>query len=51
MSQVELAARAQLDLRTVTRIEAVQRDPGVTTLVKLARGLGVSPARFWIDVH
>jgi transcriptional regulator with XRE-family HTH domain len=50
MSQVELARRSGVDLRTVTRIEAVEREPGVSTLARIARGLGVAPAEFWRDV-
>lgn len=50
MSQVELARRSGVDLRTVTRIEAVEREPGVSTLARIARGLGVEPAEFWRDV-
>jgi hypothetical protein len=40
--QVELARRAGVDLRTVTRVEAVAREPGVITLARIARGLGAS---------
>jgi transcriptional regulator with XRE-family HTH domain len=50
MSQVELARRSGVDLRTVTRIESVDREPGVATLARLARGLGVAPAEFWRGV-
>jgi transcriptional regulator with XRE-family HTH domain len=38
MSQSELARRAGLDLRTVTRVENVEREPGVATIARLARG-------------
>jgi transcriptional regulator with XRE-family HTH domain len=51
MSQVELARRAGVDLRTVTRIEAVEREPGVSTLTRIARGLGVAPAELWRGVR
>jgi DNA-binding XRE family transcriptional regulator len=50
LSQVELARRAGVDLRTITRIESVQREPGVSTLARIARGLGVPPAELWRDV-
>jgi transcriptional regulator with XRE-family HTH domain len=39
-----------VDLRTVTRIEAVEREPGVSTLARIARGLGVEPAELWRGV-
>jgi len=51
MSQVELARRAGVDLRTITRVEAVAREPGVATLARIARGLGVAPAELWRDVE
>lgn len=50
MSQVELARRAAVDLRTITRVEAVAREPGVITLARIARGLGVAPAELWRGV-
>lgn len=50
LSQVDLARRAGVDLRTITRVEAVHREPGVATLARIARGLGVSPADLWRDV-
>lgn len=51
MSQVELARRSGVDLRTVTRIESVDREPGVSTLARIARGLGVPPADLWRGVE
>jgi transcriptional regulator with XRE-family HTH domain len=50
ISQVELGRRAGVDLRTVTRVEAVAREPGVITLARIARGLGVAPAELWRDL-
>ena len=50
MSQVELARRAGVDLRTVTRVEAGEREPGVITLARIARGLALAPAELWRDV-
>jgi transcriptional regulator with XRE-family HTH domain len=50
MSQVELARRAGVDLRPLTRIESVDREPGASTLARIARGLGVAPADFWRGV-
>lgn len=51
MTQVDLARRAQIDLRTVTRVERGDREPGVVTLVRIARGLGVEPSALWRDVR
>ena len=51
MSQVELSRRSGVDLRTVTRLEAKRREPGVSTLARIARGLGVAPAELWRDVE
>jgi transcriptional regulator with XRE-family HTH domain len=50
LTQVELARRSGVDLRTLTRIESVDREPGVSTLARIARGLGVPPADLWRDV-
>jgi hypothetical protein len=40
-----------VDLRTITRVESVMREPGVATLARIARGLGVAPADLWRDVQ
>lgn len=50
ISQVELARRAGVDLRTVQRVESVEREPGVATVARIARGLGVPPSELWRDV-
>ena len=42
MSQTALAAKTGLDLRTVTRIEGVDREPSISTVIRLARGLDQS---------
>jgi transcriptional regulator with XRE-family HTH domain len=51
MSQVELSRRSGVDLRTVTRLEAKRREPGVSTLARIARGLDVAPAELWRNVE
>ena len=43
LSQRELAQRAGLSLNTVSLIERGRRTPGVDTLARIARALGVSP--------
>lgn len=42
-----LAARARLTPNYVGTIEAGKRDPSLSTIVGLARGLGISPAEFF----
>lgn len=41
MSQADLAARARLTRVYVTRLEAGQQDPSLSTINALARALGV----------
>lgn len=46
LSQPDLARRCEVGLSTVRQFEYGQREPTFGTLVKLARGLGVSLAAF-----
>lgn len=46
LSQSQLAKAAGLGLATVTQFEHGRREPTFGTLVKLARGLGVTLAAF-----
>jgi len=41
MSQTELAEKAGISLITISRIERGERDPHLTTLLRIARGLDV----------
>lgn len=43
LTQERLAELSGVDLASVGRIERAERDPGVRTILKLARGLGVPP--------
>jgi transcriptional regulator with XRE-family HTH domain len=44
LSQEKLAHRCGLNMTHVARIERGEREPGVRTVSKLARGLGISAA-------
>lgn len=48
LTQVQVAQRGGIDLRTVTRVEGQEREPGIVTVVKIARGIGV-PASALLD--
>jgi transcriptional regulator with XRE-family HTH domain len=43
LSQMELGARADVHFTEVSRIEREARDVQLSTIVKLARGLGITP--------
>ncbi|MGI8715201.1 MAG: helix-turn-helix domain-containing protein [Solirubrobacteraceae bacterium] len=43
LSQERLAELSELHMTDVGRIERGERDPGVRTLAKLAKGLGIPP--------
>jgi transcriptional regulator with XRE-family HTH domain len=44
MSQMELSDRCGLHFSEISRLERGRRDAQLSTIVKLARGLGVPPA-------
>ena len=44
LSQAALAERARLTRAYVTRLEAGQQDPSLSTITALAKALGVAPA-------
>jgi transcriptional regulator with XRE-family HTH domain len=43
LSQEELARRADLHLTVVARLDRGERSPGLTTILRVAAGLGVDP--------
>ncbi len=43
MTQGELAKKAGVSIITISRLERGERDPHLGTLVRVAKGLGVSP--------
>jgi transcriptional regulator with XRE-family HTH domain len=45
LSQAELACAAGVHMSEVSRLEWARRDPRLSTIVKLARALEVSPSR------
>jgi transcriptional regulator with XRE-family HTH domain len=51
ISQERLAELAGLHTNTVRRLEAVQYDPALSTLLKLARALRVRPAALLKDIR
>ena len=44
MTQLDLKLETGVSASEISRIENGRRDPGVGTLLRLAKGLGVSPA-------
>jgi len=51
LSQERLAELSELHMTDVGRIERAERDPGVRTLAKIARGLGVAPCDLFQGVE
>lgn len=51
LSQSELARRTGLDLRTITRVESIEREPSISTLVRIARGIGISVSELLRDIE
>ena len=43
LTQEELAMKAQLDYKTIQRLESVQVKPSIDTFFQLAQALGVTP--------
>ncbi len=51
LSQERLAELSDLHMTDVGRVERGERDPGVRTLAKIARGLGVAPGDLFEGVE
>jgi transcriptional regulator with XRE-family HTH domain len=51
LSQVVLARRSGVDLKHINKIEAGERDPSTYTLLRLARGLRLTPADLLRDIR
>ena len=49
LTQEKLAASANLTMGFVNSLELGYKTPGLTTILKLARALGVSPAELLAD--
>jgi len=47
LSQEALASRADLKQAFVSQVENVRQEPGLTTIGKLAKGLGVEPVELF----
>jgi ribosome-binding protein aMBF1 (putative translation factor) len=50
LTQEQLGLRAGFDMSNISRYEAGQQEPGLTVVVRLARGLGVQPAELLRDL-
>jgi transcriptional regulator with XRE-family HTH domain len=51
LSQEQLSERCGLHTTEISRLERGVRDPRLGTIVRLARGLGVTPAELLADVR
>jgi transcriptional regulator with XRE-family HTH domain len=51
LSQEALGFRCDLNMSEISRLERSQRDPRLATIVKLARALGVPPAKLLDDIQ
>jgi hypothetical protein len=49
-ADIPIPKREAVSRDLMTRVEAVEREPGVVTLARKARGLGVAPAELWREV-
>jgi transcriptional regulator with XRE-family HTH domain len=45
LSQEGLGQLCDLNMTEISRIEGAKRDPRLTTIVKVAKGLGIPPSR------
>ena len=45
LSQEALGFRCDLNMSEISRLERSQRDPRLATIIKLARALGIPPAK------
>jgi transcriptional regulator with XRE-family HTH domain len=50
-SQMQLGQRCDMDLSAISRLERGQRDPQLTTIVRIARAFGVSPSELLRDIR
>jgi transcriptional regulator with XRE-family HTH domain len=50
LSQEELGARSELHATEISRLERAVREPRLSTIVRLARGLEVQPAELLAGV-
>jgi transcriptional regulator with XRE-family HTH domain len=51
LTQERLSAATQMESAEISRLERGARDPQLRTIVRLARGLGVSVAELLAGVH
>jgi transcriptional regulator with XRE-family HTH domain len=51
LTQERLSEVAQMDAAEISRLERGGRDPQLFTIVRVARGLGVTPSELLADVE
>jgi transcriptional regulator with XRE-family HTH domain len=51
LSQMQLSDRCKLHLTEISRLERCGRDARLSTIVKVARGLDVTPAELLADIR
>jgi transcriptional regulator with XRE-family HTH domain len=51
LSQMALADRCGVHFTEISRLELADRDPRLTTILKVARGLDVTPSELLEDVR
>jgi transcriptional regulator with XRE-family HTH domain len=51
LTQMELSNRSGLDMAEISRLERGKKDPRLTTIVRLAVGLGVDAADLVRGIH
>ena len=51
LSQIELGNRSDLHFSEISRLERGLRDPRLTTIARLAHGLGITPSELLRDVR
>lgn len=51
LTQERLSEAAQMDAAEISRLERGGRDPQLHTIVRVARGLGVTPSELLADIE
>ena len=51
LSQLELALRCGMDMSDVSKLELGKKDAQTSTIVRIARGLGIAPGRLFTGVR
>jgi transcriptional regulator with XRE-family HTH domain len=51
LSQGDVSRRCGLSVSEISRLERGRRDAGITTIVRVARGIGVAPSRLLTGIR